>query len=868
MKRAFPKKVKPVPSCAADSNRTVGDIRQVLAGPRKVRTSAAMIGLAISMGASSILLPQQGEGAGATEPRITADTSANDSGSWSALEAEGASTEEAGTQMPEASALEPQVQEESVTLTERGPASSQVAVNAGDRGEAERAGEVNLTLPSPQELARQGNAEGASFSWKIEEIRSESAVSIEEVVQSGESRLHPSLAELWDEESVSSVDEQPLINGIESSVGISPESSGPGPEMAPSGLFPRIEIQGSNEETVLNPIDKDGRASEPSAGDIRSDEVGTAPSLVNSERTSQGWESYLEKNPTGNPGEIPQLGRTEVNSPQSTGFVPLVTPELDIDGEAVESELSRVQEAEKDDPTALNLAEPDMNGAIAIAAVENSSASRIYQVSSGDTLDAIALRNGISPQKIVEANGLNDPDLLSVNQTIKIPLAATEPGPTAIAWEPNSLTSDERGDLSATAKSDTVVLPKAMATDSSFSLMAPTKPSEAIASIPETVVSVIDRSSGISGTLPAIGNETLAQAVPSVETEPADSNYIDGLRADILKLRQKYREQEALGQHAGIQAVETAAQATEAAPIPLMANSSDRPESLQANATEPQALENRYVDSLRAEIEKLREKYKTENLSLEASGESVPQTLPTIVAVRSNSTAPSGPSERIDPQFNPGPNESLENESLQAELTQLREKYRTQQSESTANSSAPTAPPTQREQILAVAPVGSETYAPLMQPAVGQIVSPELPPLKAPDTYLPNSQPRFNGFIWPAQGVLSSGYGWRWGRMHKGIDIAGPTGTPIYAAATGVVLSAGWNSGGYGNLVEIEHPDGSITLYAHNHRIMVEEGQQVEQGQQVAEMGSTGFSTGPHLHFEIHTSGQGAVNPMALLPPE
>jgi murein DD-endopeptidase MepM/ murein hydrolase activator NlpD len=86
------------------------------------------------------------------------------------------------------------------------------------------------------------------------------------------------------------------------------------------------------------------------------------------------------------------------------------------------------------------------------------------------------------------------------------------------------------------------------------------------------------------------------------------------------------------------------------------------------------------------------------------------------------------------------------------------------------------------------------------------------------------------------------------------------------AAAPGVVTYAGWNDGGYGNLVEITHPDGSVTLYAHNHRVLVSLGQRVNQGQQVAEMGSTGRSTGPHLHFEVHPAGSGAVNPIALLP--
>ena len=170
------------------------------------------------------------------------------------------------------------------------------------------------------------------------------------------------------------------------------------------------------------------------------------------------------------------------------------------------------------------------------------------------------------------------------------------------------------------------------------------------------------------------------------------------------------------------------------------------------------------------------------------------------------------------------------------------------------------------EDLLAAAPLGSEVYAPVMENPVGQVVTPDMPILPSEDEYLPEAPNHFEGYMWPAQGVLTSGYGWRWGRMHQGVDIAGPVGTPIYAAAPGVVVSSGWNSGGYGNLVDVRHPDGSLTRYAHNSRLMVSAGQQVRQGQQIAEMGSTGFSTGPHLHFEIHVSSQGAVNPMALLP--
>ena len=167
---------------------------------------------------------------------------------------------------------------------------------------------------------------------------------------------------------------------------------------------------------------------------------------------------------------------------------------------------------------------------------------------------------------------------------------------------------------------------------------------------------------------------------------------------------------------------------------------------------------------------------------------------------------------------------------------------------------------------VAVAPLGSHNYAPLMEP---RSVSPELPGLPSSGAYLPKPEERrqaFDGYIWPAQGVFTSGYGWRWGRMHRGIDIAGPVGTPIVAAAPGTVTYSRWNSGGFGNLVEITHPDGSLTLYAHNHRNLVSEGEEVSQGQQIAEMGSTGFSTGPHVHFEIHRPGQGPTDPMAFLP--
>jgi murein DD-endopeptidase MepM/ murein hydrolase activator NlpD len=248
--------------------------------------------------------------------------------------------------------------------------------------------------------------------------------------------------------------------------------------------------------------------------------------------------------------------------------------------------------------------------------------------------------------------------------------------------------------------------------------------------------------------------------------------------------------------------------------------------------------EHDHVENLRLEIVRLREKYR---VAASNSSGTTPTPVKVAASLRTSSQSSSQPASRL---VNPDAGANLGRSQSQVQ---------------------PPAASKLKPQVMAAAPLGSESYAPLIPSPVGQMVSPELPPLGSGDRYLPENAPKSSGYIWPAKGMLSSGYGWRWGRMHKGIDIAAPTGTPIVAAAAGIVTYAGWNAGGYGNLVEITHPDGSETLYAHNNRILVKEGQPVEQGQQIAEMGSTGYSTGPHSHFEIHVPGQGAVNPIAYL---
>ena len=119
------------------------------------------------------------------------------------------------------------------------------------------------------------------------------------------------------------------------------------------------------------------------------------------------------------------------------------------------------------------------------------------------------------------------------------------------------------------------------------------------------------------------------------------------------------------------------------------------------------------------------------------------------------------------------------------------------------------------------------------------------------------------GLIWPAAGPVTSPFGMRWGRMHDGIDIGASMGAPIHAATSGQVIYAGWMAG-YGNLTVIDHGGGLATAYGHQSRLEVSVGDQVTQGQQIGLIGSTGHSTGPHLHFEVRVNGV-PVDPMGYL---
>jgi murein DD-endopeptidase MepM/ murein hydrolase activator NlpD len=114
----------------------------------------------------------------------------------------------------------------------------------------------------------------------------------------------------------------------------------------------------------------------------------------------------------------------------------------------------------------------------------------------------------------------------------------------------------------------------------------------------------------------------------------------------------------------------------------------------------------------------------------------------------------------------------------------------------------------------------------------------------------------------PTRGLFTSGFGYRWGALHDGIDVAGPVGTPVYAAADGVVKEAGYTNSGYGAWVLITHSDGTVTRYGHVNSWTVQTGQRVVAGDQIATIGNRGNSTGPHLHFAVLLGGSNATDPV------
>nr|WP_236556952.1 peptidoglycan DD-metalloendopeptidase family protein [Calothrix sp. PCC 7507] len=431
-----------------------------------------------------------------------------------------------------------------------------------------------------------------------------------------------------------------------------------------------------------------------------------------------------------------------------------------------------------------------------------------YEVKPGDTLAAIASRYGISVSELVRANNLTNPDQLQISQKLIIP---------ATGVDRSTANQSQLATNPSTAKLVTT----------------PVNTASANLNLPvSSQLSVIANSSNITDPTPATAND-LMSANPNLA-----NTYGVGGDTPVPKV------------YAGIQ-------------LPK------KPEKVARTKG------NERLRSLQAEIERLREKYRAQQAGVVApespeannAAVSLPVPSPNNFAVSS----PVSPRNAVQIAV-PSPVGA--------------NNYRAQPIKPVYGATRPTSEPINPEflpnqtfnqlpnasgaRLIAPTRVNSSDSLGRMR---GRSVSPQLPPLAAVDQYLPKPIDETTpppstssvAYAWPAKGVLTSGFGMRWGRPHKGIDIANSTGTPIYASADGVIEKAGWNNGGYGNLVDIRHFDGSMTRYGHNSKILVQAGQQVHQGQIIASMGSTGFSTGPHSHFEIHPAGKGAVNPVALL---
>jgi hypothetical protein len=159
----------------------------------------------------------------------------------------------------------------------------------------------------------------------------------------------------------------------------------------------------------------------------------------------------------------------------------------------------------------------------------------------------------------------------------------------------------------------------------------------------------------------------------------------------------------------------------------------------------------------------------------------------------------------------------------------------------------------------------------VLAPQPGVVVGGGPPPeAPVPEPPEPDQEPTPEGdrpLVWPLDSVVvSSAFGKRWGRLHEGIDLAAPTGTPVRAAGDGTVLYAGDALASYGRMVVLQHPGDLLTAYAHNAALLVQVGDKVRRGQVIARVGQTGRATAPHLHFEVRR-GQVPQNPYRFLPP-
>ncbi|HEY9645521.1 MAG TPA: LysM peptidoglycan-binding domain-containing protein [Chroococcidiopsis sp.] len=756
--------VNPVSSQSPSLDAEEGMIKQTVSGVnRKARTSAAMIGLALSMGASSLLLPRQDDGAIAAEPVANSVTAV----------------------VPQAAlpgGMVEHVMREGQTLWHLSrayhvPVSVIARANGISVNDSIRAGQVIRIPAQPQSATanrvvasrnvitpNNASAQASVPSSALDDASKAGRVNSIERMRQERQKLRSRLSEM---------------RSVQSSDTAFTDTS----KSHPEGYVQTERLNNTRMELSSD-------ADKPSVSPAEASVANLEPANLDAQSSA----TYRVK-----PGDT--LGAIALNYDIPQDQLAYVNRLADPNQLQVDQVLTVPQYAPL-------LPEPVESTPETIVPVQpaSSAAPTTHRVARGETVAEIARRNNVPLESLIALNRLDNPNFILVGQMLRIPASAASQT------------------LSTTPTTAVDNAPIAVALDSATSRSAA---SHSVASqlMPEQPSTVV----------PALTQLPDAVAVPTVPMAADRSSLVSSAVTPEVPTSGAMFSTEFVGVSAPAETESTNVAAVAPADSVIVPSSEA---SAQGEITP-------FMDNLITEIDQLRSR----NAASVAAAEPTAQPSPAIAVVPTSpvaalTTPPEASS--VNPEFDP----ERASAALQRQTAAV-------QSGSTVESSS---------QVVAVAPLGSESYRPLLQPITGQVVSPDLPPLPNAEAYLPNGVNTFNGYAWPAHGVLTSGYGWRWGRMHRGIDIGAPVGTPVFAAADGVVETSGWNSGGYGNMVEIRHADGSMTRYAHHSRNLVRVGQRVRQGEQIAEVGSTGYSTGPHLHFEVHLPSQGTVNPIAYLP--
>lgn len=806
MKRIYPKKNQPVKASEIDRDSSTEQSKQTTLSTGRVR-SLATIGLAISVGASGILLPRTGDNARASELAPIPEPTA---------EVQPASVSELATSVGDAPLVAP-VAESSKRLA--------VKVQPGQ-----------TLWELSQDYAVAPNA-----------LATANGIKSDTLLQVGQQLTIPPTEVI-----------SPQQNAGNTAVAA--------PEYAPV-VNPEQKLDLTGSEPSSRSVVQSGPQSTPanSLATTRPDQNSIAVPNANGAIDSL----KKQENRTAELG-LTQLG-DESETSLSTSAVSLQSP-APTQASSTSATVPVIPNAglgQATSPIEQSLVTPSLPSAVVVPSVGTTPAQTdvSYSVRPGDTLGAIAKAQGVQAKDLISINKLGNPNLLNVNQRLKIPqVGLNNSGAQASA----SIQASNSTSVFSAASVPASLNPSSSTTEipgSGVTVSAPTVP----------ILSPLANLEGLNNIsapmVPQINNISLTQVSQTI-SEPrklelqGEPTFTGAVDTSALPMPATATASSNL----------TAAYPQPANWTPVVSTqglATDAANSVPESSAATQSAEalSPYAERLRAEVVRLRSEYRAERNAIGPN--SVALAPAEDPETRVATGQPSDDNEQLNPYlYTPEYSGTVQNEISRPPSRGWSEEVQKQQQErfdpARAAQSEPInlMPTSNNRPVVATAPLGAQGYDPLSHPSLGQMVSPELPPLSGADTYLPkgSKQQSANGFVWPAKGVFTSGYGWRWGRMHKGIDIAGPIGTPIVAASDGVVTYAQWNDGGYGYLVEITHPDGSETVYAHNNRILVQKGQRVAQGEQISEMGSTGFSTGPHLHFEIHPAGSGAVNPMAFLP--